>query len=112
LLVLCSAALVTAAPAGAATNPEAVHLAKTLKASMVKRYKKAAPGLSFTTVTCKLPSSGTVAHCTANFDYKSGAFEAKGSYAVRVKLLETGKITWTAGSPKCRNAKTGKAISC
>jgi hypothetical protein len=104
--------LLTAGPAPAATNPEAVHLAKTLKASMVKSYKKRAPGLTFTTVTCRLPSNGTVAHCTANFDYSSGGLKVTGFYPVSAKLLESGQIRWTASSPKCKDAKTGKALSC
>jgi hypothetical protein len=92
--------------------PEAVHLAQTLKASMATRYKKAAPGLTFTKVTCRLPSSGTIAHCTASFTYSSHTIKAKGYYPVVVKLHENGQVSWTASSPKCKDAKTGKALAC
>ena len=109
--VICVAALTAAAPA-AAGNPEALHLAKTLKTSMVARYKKVAPRLTFTTVTCRLPSSGSVAHCTAKFTYSSRRVKARGYYPVTVKLLQTGQIRWTAASPRCRDARTGKTLRC
>jgi hypothetical protein len=97
-----------AASAGAATNPELTHLQNTLKASMVTAFKKQAPSLKITTVTCKLPTNGTTAHCKANFT----AGTVKGYYPVAATILASGKLKWTASSPKCFNAKTGKAISC
>jgi hypothetical protein len=102
------AAAVFAAGAGAATNPEQLRLQKTLRANMVKTFKKRAPSLKITTVTCKLPRNGTVARCTARFTTGS----VKGWYPVKAVLHDSGTLTWTATSPKCFNAKTNKPIPC
>ena len=94
----------------AATNPEQVALQKTLKALMTKKYKQAAPKLKITTITCKLPSDGTVAHCVAHFTYPPTIV---GTYQVKAELHDLGgTLTWTAGSPKCKDTKTGKSIAC
>jgi hypothetical protein len=106
--VLCCAALVLVGPAAAAKNPQRAYLEKTLKKSMVATFKKKAPSLKLTTVACRLPSNGTVAHCTVNFTVPG----VNGYYPVTAKLLQNGVLKWTAAKPKCKNAKTGKAIPC
>jgi hypothetical protein len=105
LLLVCAAP----ATAAAAVNPEQLALQKSLKAEMAKTFKKQAPALTITTVTCKLPSSGTTSHCTAHFT----AGGVKGYYPVTATLHDLGgTLSWTAASPKCFDAKTGKGISC
>ena len=109
ILPLLLASGLLAASAAAATNPELIHLQTTLKASMVATFKKQAPGLKITTVTCTLPSNGTTAHCKAHF---TAGTTVKGYYPVAAKILDTGQLKWTTSAPKCFNAKTGKAIHC
>jgi hypothetical protein len=101
-------AAVLAAAAGAATNPEQLRLEKTLRANMVKTFKKRAPSLRITAVTCKLPRNGTVARCTARFTTGS----VDGWYPVKAVLHDSGLLTWTATSPKCFDAKTKKRLPC
>jgi len=108
-LVPILAAAVLAPAAAAATNPELTYLEKTLKADMVKTFRTKAPGLSITTVTCKLPANGVTATCTAWFT--TGALE--GYYPVKATLHDVGgSLTWTTGPPKCTDAKTGKSVPC
>ena len=103
------AAAVLVPTAAAATNPELAYLEKTLKADMVKTFKRQAPGLTITTVTCRLPSDGITATCTARFT--SGS--VKGFYPVKATLHNMGgALTWKTGTPQCTDAKTGKAVSC
>jgi hypothetical protein len=109
LIVLLLASALLATSAAAATNPELIRLQKTLKADMVATFKKQAPGLKITTVTCKLPTDGTTAHCTAHF---TAGTAVKGYYPVTAKILESGQLKWTAASPKCFSAHTGKRIAC
>ena len=109
LIVLLLATCLLATSAGAATNPELTHLQNTLKADMVATFKKQAPGLKITTVTCKLPTSGTTAHCTAHFTAGS---TVNGYYPVTAKILDSGTLKWTAALPKCFSVKTGKRITC
>jgi hypothetical protein len=105
LLILVVAGAV-AGPALAATDP---HLEASLKADMVKTFKKKAPTLKFTRVKCVLPESGATAHCKAYF-IVSGT---NGYYPVTAKLHDLGgTLTWTAQSPKCLNTKTKKYIAC
>jgi hypothetical protein len=108
LLLSALAALALASTAAAAANPEQLRLQKTLKAAMVKAFQKQAPKLKLTTVSCRLPKSGTVARCTAHFKVSA----VKGYYPVKVVLHETGTISWTASSPKCFDAKSGKKLPC
>lgn len=82
--------------------------AKGLKTQMVKTFKKQAPGLKITTVTCKAPKSGVTENCTAHFT----AGSTKGYYLVKATIHDSGKLTWVAQSPKCLNTKTGKYGAC
>jgi hypothetical protein len=107
-VLLALAAALLAPAAGAATNPEQLYLQKTLKAAMVKAFKKQAPGLKLTTVTCKLPSSGTVARCVAHF----AAGRVKGYYPVKATLHESGTMSWTTSAPTCFSATTNKRVAC
>ena len=104
LLVLVVAGI-AAGPAGAARDP---GLEKSLKADMVKTFKKQAPTLKFTTVSCTLPANGTTAHCKAYFTVSG----TKGYYPVKATIHESGQLTWSAQSPQCLNAKTKKYSAC
>jgi hypothetical protein len=108
-LVPILAAAVLAPAAAAATNPALTYLQKTLKADMVKTFKTKAPGLTITTVTCKLPANGVTATCKAHFTTGS----VKGYYPVRATLHDVGgSLTWKTGQPKCTDAKTGRPVPC
>ena len=100
---------VAATSAAAATDPQITYLQRTLKADMVATFKKQAPGLKITTVTCKLPADGITSHCKANFL----AGKVKGYYPVVAKLQDLGgKLRWTASSPKCWNAAKKRYVAC
>jgi hypothetical protein len=94
--------------AAAATNPQVAYLQKSLKANLVATFKKQAPSLKFTTVTCKLPADGVTAHCVAHFKVSG----VSGYYPVTATILESGKLKWVAQSPQCTNPKTGKTAAC
>jgi hypothetical protein len=98
-------AAIAAGPALGATDPQ---LNKTLKADMVKAFKKQAPTLKITTVNCTLPENGTTAHCKAYFT----ATGTTGYYPVKATIHGSGQLSWTAQSPKCLNAKTKKYAAC
>jgi len=98
LLAVCA---VAAGPALASETP-VQSVEKTLKAEMVKSFKKQTPKLVFSTVTCVLSKNGTTAQCKASFT-DSGV---KGYYPVSA-TIKSGKLNWTAESPKCLyNKKT------
>ena len=106
ILLLLAIAGAVAGPALAAKDPK---LNETLKADMMKAFKKQAPTLKFTTVSCVVPESGSTAHCKAFFTVSG----TKGYYPVTAKLHDLGgTLTWTAQSPKCLNPKTKKYIAC
>jgi hypothetical protein len=107
LLVLTG---LTAGPALAAKNPDLVKLEKTLKADMVKNFKKQAPSLKIGAVTCTIPSNGGAAtHCKAYFTVSG----TKGYYPVTTKFHDLGGTnSWTAQAPKCLNPKSKKYTPC
>jgi hypothetical protein len=105
LLLLLIVVGIVAGPAIGARDP---GLEKSLKADMVKTFKKQAPTLKFTTVNCTLPANGTTAHCKAYFTVNS----TKGYYPVKATIHDSGALTWTAQSPKCLNATTKKYVAC
>src|SRR6266566_1823575 len=105
ILLLLAVVAIAAGPAMGATDPQ---LNKTLKADMVKTFKKQAPTLKFTTVNCTLPANGTTAHCKAYFTVSS----TKGYYPVKATIHDSGALTWTAQSPKCLNTATKKYVAC
>jgi hypothetical protein len=107
LLALLTA-LVPATALGA-TDPRLTYLQKTLKADMVKTFKKQAPKLMITTLACTLPKDGVTAHCKASFT--DGPI--KGYYPVVAKLHEVGgTLTWTASSPKCWSVAKKAYVAC
>ena len=109
LLVLVLICAVAAGAAAGATDPRLVYLQKTLKANMVKTFKKQAPSLKITTVSCKLPADGITSHCKAFFAVSG----RKGYYPVTAKLHDLGgKLTWTARSPKCWSPAKKAYVSC
>ena len=109
LLLLVVVCAVAAASASAAIDPRLAYLQKTLKANMVKTFKKQAPRLELTTLTCKLPKDGVTAHCKAFFAVSG----TKGYYPVTAKIHDLGgRLTWTAQSPKCWNAAKKKYVAC
>ena len=109
LFLLVLVAAVAAGGASGATDPRLAYLQKTLKANMVKTFKKQAPALKLTTLSCTLPKNGVTAHCKAFFVVS----KTKGYYPVTAKLHELGgKLTWTATSPKCWNAAKKTYVSC
>jgi hypothetical protein len=100
---------VVAGAASGATDPRLTYLQKTLKANMVKTFKKQAPSLKITTVSCRLPADGVTSHCKAFFTVS----KTKGYYPVVAKLHDLGgKLTWTAQSPQCWNPAKKKYVSC
>jgi phage host-nuclease inhibitor protein Gam len=103
LLVLLTAS------AAAATNPEQIRLQKSLKVQIAATFKKQAPKLKLTTVTCKLPSDGVTAHCKARFTYGT-TFVV--TYPVTATIHDSGQLTWTAKSPSCTSTKTKKKVAC
>src|SRR6266567_1509791 len=105
VLLLLVFAGIAAGPAIGARDPE---LEKSLKADMVKTFKKQAPTLKFTTVNCTLPVNGTTAHCKAYFTVNT----TKGYYPVKATIHDSGALTWTAQSPKCLSATTKKYVAC
>ena len=105
ILLLLAVSGVAAGPALGARDP---GLEKSLKADMVKTFKKQAPTLKFATVNCTLPANGTTAHCKAYFTVKT----TKGYYPVKATIHDSGALTWTAQSPKCLNTKTKKYVAC
>jgi hypothetical protein len=109
LLLLVLVFAVAAGAASGATDPRVAYLQKTLKANMVTTFKKQAPSLKLTTVSCKLPADGSTAHCKAFFRVS----RTKGYYPVTAKLHDLGgKLTWTATSPKCWNPAKKKYVAC
>ena len=105
ILLFLLVTAITAGPAASATDP---HLNASLKAEMVKTFKKQAPTLKITTVSCVPPTNGTTAHCKAYFT----ASGTKGYYPVTATIHDSGKLSWTAQSPKCLNATTKKYALC
>jgi len=105
ILLLLAVAGIAAGPAFGVRDP---GLEKSLKADMVKVFKKKAPTLKFTTVNCTLPVNGTTAHCKAYFTVRS----TKGYYPVKATIHGSGALTWTAQSPTCLNATTKKYAAC
>lgn len=101
--------VVLTAAAAAATNPEQIRLQKSLKTQIAATFKKQAPKLKLTTVTCKLPSNGVTAHCKARFTYGKTVVVV---YPVTATIHESGQLTWVAKSPACTNATTKKKIAC
>ena len=109
LLLLVLVFTVATGVASGAADPRLAYLQKTLKANMVKTFKKQAPSLRLTTLSCKLPANGSTAHCQAFFTVKG----TKGYYPVVAKLHDLGgKLTWTAQSPQCWNAAKKKYLAC
>ena len=109
LLLLVLVFAVAAGAAFGATDPRVAYLQKTLKANMVTTFKKQAPSLKLTTVSCKLPADGSTAYCKAFFTVS----RTKGYYPVTAKLHELGgKLTWTATSPQCWNPAKKKYVAC
>ena len=93
-----------------ATNPDLVHLQNTLKADMTKSFKKQAPNLKITLVTCKIPKSGGVTTACKAYFMTNGV---KGYYPVTAKFHDLGgTLSWTAQSPKCQNPTTKKYTPC
>jgi hypothetical protein len=105
LLLVCAVPVA----ASAAVDPEQLRLQNSLKAQMVKVFKKQAPKLTITRVTCKLPESGNTSHCKAYFTVGT----TRGYYPVTATLHDLGgKLTWTASSPKCWNPTTKRYAAC
>jgi hypothetical protein len=108
VLLLVTVAL-AAGPAQAAKDPRLTYLQTTLKADMVKTFKKQAPKLKITTVTCVVPKEGITSHCKAYFIVS----RTKGYYPVTAKLHDLGgTLTWTAQSPKCWDTAKKKYVAC
>ena len=105
MLVIAVVAVLAAGPALGATDP---YLVKTLKASMIKSFKKQAPNLKITKVTCVLPKDGVTAHCKGYFT----AGGTTGYYPVAATIHDSGNLTWTAQSPKCLDPQTKKYTGC
>jgi len=109
LLLVLAAFSVAVTPAVAAKDPRLAYLQNTLKADMVKTFKKQAPSLKLTTVTCVIPKSGAVSHCRAFFTVG----KTKGYYPVTARLHDLGgKLTGTGRSPKCWVAAKKTYLAC
>jgi hypothetical protein len=105
-----AAALALPAAALAWTPAQNAAFAKQLKTKIAPVFRKQAPSLALTEVTCVLPKSGTLVKCKARFSAKSA--HAKVVYRIDAKLLETGQIRWTTVGHACTDARTGKAFAC
>ena len=101
--------VVLAASAAAATNPEQIRLQKSLKPQIAASFKKQAPTLKLTAVTCKLPTDGVTAHCLAHFTYGAKVLVV---YPVTATIHDSGQLTWAAKSPTCTDARTKKKLAC
>jgi hypothetical protein len=104
-------ALVTAGAASAAYPKAEVQYAdKTMKASFTAWAKKKLPGTTVGKVSCVLPSSGSVIHCTVHVSAPKNreniVFEVAGT------LHDSGQLTWVATSHTCTDSKTGKKFAC
>jgi hypothetical protein len=104
-------ALLTAGAASAAYPKAEIQYAnKTMKASFTAWAKKKLPGTKVGRVTCKLPSSGNVIHCTVHVSAPKNreniVFKVKGT------LHDSGQLTWVSTSHSCTDSKTGKKFAC
>ena len=105
-------ALAAGAPAGAATPAPAVTLAKVIKKAMQKSYDQHKVAFTFTTVTCKIASTGTTAACQAHFTDKAAQLVGVIQVAVTIKP-KTGEVDYQPTSIACNDSKTGaKLKSC
>jgi hypothetical protein len=103
--------LLLAGAASAAYPKAGIQYAdKTMKASFTAWAKKNLPGTKVGTVSCKLPSSGNVIHCTVHVsapkNQENIVFKVKGT------LHDSGQLTWVSTSHSCTDSKTGKPFSC
>jgi hypothetical protein len=103
-------ALSLALTAGAAAQTPAQGLAKQLKASMVTYYAKTQPRIRLTTVTCKISADQTSARCLAHFANTSR--RAVGVFTVSVTEDNSGVAHTKTVGVACKDAKTGKKVSC
>ena len=104
-------ALLTAAAASAAYPKAEIQYAnKTMKTSFSAWAKKNLPGTKVGRVSCKLPASGNVIHCTVHVSAPKNreniVFKVKGT------LHESGQLTWASTSHSCTDSKTGKPFTC
>jgi hypothetical protein len=93
-----------------ATPAQNRQFATSLAAKIKPVFKKQAPKLALSKVTCVLPLNGTVVHCKAHFSYPSAGLNVV--YGIKATLQETGDIKWVTTTHSCTNAKTGKTVAC
>lgn len=84
---------------------------KTMKASFAKWAKTHMAGTTVGKVTCVLPTSGTVLHCTIHVGtptryHENIVFKVKGT------LHDSGTLSWVATSHSCTDTRTGKPFKC
>jgi hypothetical protein len=103
--------LVAAGAASAAYPKAEIQYAdKTMKGSFTAWAKKNLPGTTVGKVSCVLPSSGNVIHCTIHVSAPKNqehiVFKVKGT------LHDSGQLTWVSTSHSCTDSKTGKPFAC
>jgi len=82
-----------------------------LKPLIKAKFKKIAPKLALTKVTCNALPDGVTAICKAYFsDAPDGANIV---YTIRATLSDVhNSLTWTTTGHSCTSKKTGKSLQC
>ncbi len=111
LLLTTFAALLVAPAALAAKAPTQKQYTEQL---LLKEMKASAQlkslGLKWGTVTCVLPKSGIVVHCTVHAS--SPKAQENIVFKVRETLTQEGNMNWAITSDACSDSKTGQKLSC
>jgi hypothetical protein len=101
-------AVALAASASATAATPSAMLAKTLKTSMQATYDQHKSGFVFTTVTCKIASTGRTARCQAHFTDK--AARLLGVIQVSIEIASSGGVQYQPTSITCTDSKTGAKL--
>ena len=111
LLLGTLAALLSVPAAFAAKAPtQKQYTEQKLKTAMMGSSQLKGLGLKFGVVSCVLPKSGNVVHCTVH----TSAPKAQENIVFKVTetLAETGNMKWAITSDTCSDSKTGQKLSC
>ena len=111
VVALCAVAAWTPFAAAAYPKGDVQYAEKTMKASFAKWAKTHMAGTTVGKVTCVLPTSGTVIHCTVHVGTPAKYHESI-VFQVRGTLHETGTLSWVATSHSCTDTRTGKPFKC
>jgi len=111
VLGICS--LTAVASLGAATYPKGFQqdAEAKLKTAFGTWTKKHLPGSTIKAVSCILPTSGNVLHCTVRVA-SAPKYRELIVFKIRETLHDSGQMTWVATSHSCTDSKTGKPFAC